>query len=73
MPGRLPNHGFREGSGEGSEPRVPGRFRTGSGAVGDNTWAYFFLGGGKVKNKKAAHSIWGKSSFPKIPKKSPVG
>ena len=44
MPGRLPNHGFREGSGEGSEPRVPGRFREGSGtdsgAVGDNTWAY---------------------------------
>ena len=29
VPGRLPNHGFREGSG------------TGSGAVGDNTWAYF--------------------------------
>ena len=27
VPGRLPNHGFREGSGEGSEPRVPGRFR----------------------------------------------
>ena len=25
MPGRLPNHGFREGSGEGSEPRVPGQ------------------------------------------------
>ena len=31
VPGRLPNHGFREGSG------------TGSGAVGDNTWAYFFF------------------------------
>ena len=27
VPGRLPNHGFREGSGEGSEPRVPARFR----------------------------------------------
>ena len=29
VPGKVPNHGFREGSG------------TGSGAVGDNTWAYF--------------------------------
>ncbi len=28
VPGKVPNHGFREGSG------------TGSGAVGDNTWAY---------------------------------
>ena len=27
VPGRLPNHGFREGSGEGSEPWVLGRFR----------------------------------------------
>jgi len=24
---KVPNHGFREGSGAGSEPRVPGRFR----------------------------------------------
>ena len=31
VPGRLPNHEFWEGSG------------TGSGAVGDNTWAYDFL------------------------------
>ena len=34
VPGKVPNHGFREGSG------------TGSGAVGDNTWAYFFLENG---------------------------
>ena len=26
VPGQVPNHGFREGSGAGSEPRVPGRF-----------------------------------------------
>ena len=42
VPGRLPNHGFREGSG------------TGSGAVGDNTWAYscvcVFFGGGKGRS-----------------------
>ena len=38
VPEQVPNHGFREGSGAGSEPRVPrrfwGRFRTtGSGKV----------------------------------------
>ena len=33
VPGGLPNHGFREGSG------------TGSGAVGDNTWAYSAISG----------------------------
>ena len=38
VPGQVPNHGFREGSGAGSERQVPGRFRsrfriTGSGKV----------------------------------------
>ena len=38
VPGQVPNHGFREGSGAGSERHVPGRFRsrfriTGSGKV----------------------------------------
>ena len=27
VPGQVPNHGFREGSGAGSERQVPGRFR----------------------------------------------
>ena len=31
VPGQVPNHRFREGSGAGSESRVPGRLR-GSGA-----------------------------------------
>ena len=27
VPEQVPNHGFREGSGAGSERQVPGRFR----------------------------------------------
>ena len=54
VPGQVPNHGFREGSGAGSERQVPGRFRVSFSNHG------FQEGSGAGSEPRVPRRFWGR-------------